>query len=198
MGILDGEGVKKHFGGLDAVANVDFCINQGEIVGLIGPNGAGKTTIFNLISGALVPTSGQIRFNGENITGLKSHQICKRGGARTFQSAKLFADMTVLDNVLLGSLFGTSTGMSVADAKREAREALEFVGLSEKERLLAKDLTIAAQKRLEIARALATKPQLLLLDEVMVGLNSTEVAQAIELINEELGDGHKYIKCLCI
>ncbi len=184
MRILDGEGVKKNFGGLAAVANVDFCINQGEIVGLIGPNGAGKTTIFNLISGALVPTSGQIRFNDKNITGLKPHQICKRGVARTFQSAKLFADMTVLDNVLSGSHFGTSTSMPVADAEREAREALAFVGLSEKEGLPAKDLAIAAQKRLEIARALATKPQVLLLDEVMAGLNPTEVAQAIELIKE--------------
>lgn len=184
MRILDGEGVKKNFGGLAAVANVDFCINQGEIVGLIGPNGAGKTTIFNLISGALVPTSGQIRFNGKNITGLKPHQICKRGVARTFQSAKLFADMTVINNVLLGSLFGKSTSMPVADAEREAREALAFVGLSEKEGLPAKDLGIAAQKRLEIARALATKPRVLLLDEVMAGLNPTEVAQAIELIKE--------------
>ena len=184
MRILDGEGVRKNFGGLAAVAGVDFCINQGEIVGLIGPNGAGKTTIFNLISGALNPSSGQIRFNGESITGLKPHQICKRGVARTFQSAKLFADMTVFDNVLLGSLFGASTSMPVADAKREAMEALEFVGLSEKARLPAKDLGIAAQKRLEIARALATKPQVLLLDEVMAGLNPTEVAQAIELIKE--------------
>jgi branched-chain amino acid transport system ATP-binding protein len=184
MRILDGEGVRKNFGGLAAVAGVDFCINQGEIVGLIGPNGAGKTTIFNLISGALNPSSGQIRFNGESITGLKPHQICKRGVARTFQSAKLFADMTVINNVLLGSLFGKSTSMPVADAEREAREALAFVGLSEKEGLPAKDLGIAAQKRLEIARALATKPQVLLLDEVMAGLNPTEVAQAIELIKE--------------
>ena len=184
MRILDGEGVKKNFGGLAAVANVDFCINQGEIVGLIGPNGAGKTTIFNLISGALVPTSGQIRFNGKNITGLKPHQICKRGVARTFQSAKLFADMTVINNVLVWSLFGKSTSTPVADAEMEAREALAFVGLSEKEGLPAKDLGIAAQKRLEIARALATKPQVLLLDEVMAGLNPTEVTQAIELIKE--------------
>ena len=184
MRILDGEGVKKNFGGLAAVANVDFCINQGEIVGLIGPNGAGKTTIFNLISGALVPTSGQIRFNGKNITGLKPHQICKRGVARTFQSAKLFADMTVIHNVLVWSLFGKSTSIPLADAEMEAREALAFVGLSEKEGLPAKDLGIAAQKRLEIARALATKPQVLLLDEVMAGLNPTEVSQAIELIKE--------------
>ena len=189
MRILDGEGVKKNFGGLAAVAGVDFCINQGEIVGLIGPNGAGKTTIFNLISGALVPTSGQIRFNGENITGLKPHKICKRGVARTFQSAKLFADMTVINNVLVWSLFGKSTSKPVADAEMDAREALAFVGLSEKEGLLAKDLGVAAQKRLEIARALATKPQVLLLDEVMAGLNPTEVTQAIGLIKEILSKG---------
>ena len=184
MRILDGEGVRKNFGGLAAVAGVDFCINQGEIVGLIGPNGAGKTTIFNLISGALNPSSGQIRFNGESITGLKPHQICKRGVARTFQSAKLFADMTVINNVLVWSLFGKSARTPVADAEMEAREALAFVGLSEKEELPAKDLGIAAQKRLEIARALATKPQVLLLDEVMAGLNPTEVTQAIELIKQ--------------
>jgi branched-chain amino acid transport system ATP-binding protein len=184
MGILDGEGVEKNFGGLAAVADVDFCINQGEIVGLIGPNGAGKTTIFNLISGALNPSSGQIRFNGESITGLKPHQICKRGVARTFQSAKLFADMTVINNVLVWSLFGKSARKPVADAEIEAREALAFVGLSEKEELPAKDLGIAAQKRLEIARALATKPQVILLDEVMAGLNPTEVTQAIELIKQ--------------
>ncbi len=184
MRILDGEGVRKNFGGLAAVAGVDFCINQGEIVGLIGPNGAGKTTIFNLISGALIPSSGQIRFNGESITGLKPHQICKRGVARTFQSAKLFADMTVINNVLVWSLFGKSARTAVADAEMEAREALAFVGLSEKEGLPAKDLGIAAQKRLEIARALATKPQVLLLDEVMAGLNPTEVTQAIGLIKE--------------
>jgi branched-chain amino acid transport system ATP-binding protein len=184
MRILDGEGVKKNFGGLAAVAGVDFCINQGEIVGLIGPNGAGKTTIFNLISGALGPTSGQIRFNGEDITGLKPHQICKRGVARTFQSAKLFADMTVINNVLVWSLFGKSTSIPVSEAEKEAREALAFVGLSEQEGLPAKDLGIAAQKRLEIARALATKPQVLLLDEVMAGLNPTEVTQAIDLIKE--------------
>jgi branched-chain amino acid transport system ATP-binding protein len=184
MRILDGEGVRKNFGGLAAVAGVDFCINQGEIVGLIGPNGAGKTTIFNLISGALIPSSGQIRFKGESITGLKPHQICKRGVARTFQSAKLFADMTVINNVLVWSLFGKSARTPVADAEMEAREALAFVGLSEKEELPAKDLGIAAQKRLEIARALATKPQVLLLDEVMAGLNPTEVTQAIELIKQ--------------
>jgi branched-chain amino acid transport system ATP-binding protein len=184
MRILEGEGVEKYFGGLAAVAHVDFSINQGEIIGLIGPNGAGKTTLFNLISGSLVPTSGMIKFKGENITGLKPHQICKRGIARTFQLVNLFGDMTVLENTLLGSLFGTSTSMGGSNAKRESLELMEFVGLSAMEKVLGKELTIANQKRLEVARALATKPELLLLDEVMAGLNPTEIAQATELIRK--------------
>jgi len=182
MPILEGEGVTKYFGGLAAVSHVDFNVGQGEVVGLIGPNGAGKTTLFNLISGALVPKPGVISFKGEKITGLKPHQICRMGVARTFQSVKVFANMPVLENVLLGSLFGTSTGMSPADAAREATELLEFVELSAVRATPAKDLTLANQKRLEVARALATKPELLLLDELMAGLNPTEVAQAMELV----------------
>jgi len=182
MQILEGDGVTKYFGGLAAVSHVDFNVDQGEVVGLIGPNGAGKTTIFNLISGALVPRSGVIRFRGKKITGLKPYQICRMGVARTFQSVKVFANMPVLENVLLGSLFGMSTGMSSADAVREATELLEFMGLSAVRATPAKDLTLANQKRLEVARALATKPELLLLDELMAGLNPTEVAQAIELV----------------
>ena len=182
MRILEGEGVTKNFGGLAAVSHVDFYVDQGEVVGLIGPNGAGKTTLFNLISGALVLKSGVIRFKGEKINGLKPHQICRRGVARTFQSVKIFANMPVLGNVLLGSLFGTPTGMSSADAAREATELLEFVGLSAASAIPAKDLTLANQKRLEVARALATKPEMLLLDEVMAGLNPTETAQAMELV----------------
>ncbi|MBA7465984.1 Lipopolysaccharide export system ATP-binding protein LptB [subsurface metagenome] len=182
MRILEGEGVTKYFGGLAAVSNVDFTVEQGEIVGLIGPNGAGKTTLFNLISAALVPKPGAIRFKGENITGLKPHQICRMGVARTFQSVKVFANMPVLENVLLGSLFGTSTGMSSADAAREATGLLEFVGLSAVSATPAKDLTLVNQKRLEVARALATKPELLLLDELMAGLNPTETAEAMELV----------------
>ncbi|MFB0537201.1 MAG: ATP-binding cassette domain-containing protein, partial [Anaerolineae bacterium] len=118
MPILEGEGVTKHFGGLAAVSRVDFNVDQGEVVGLIGPNGAGKTTLFNLISAALVPKPGVIRFKGEEITGLKPHQICRMGVARTFQSIKVFADMPVLDNVVLGAFFGMSPGMSSADAVR--------------------------------------------------------------------------------
>jgi len=180
--ILEGERVTKYFGGLAAVWNVDFDVNQGEIVGLIGPNGAGKTTLFNLISGALVPKPGAIKFKGENITGSKPHQICRLGVARTFQSVKVFANMPVLENVLLGSLFGILNSMSSADAAREATGLLEFVGLSAVRATPAKDLTLANQKRLEVARALATKPELLLLDELMAGLNPAEVAQAMELV----------------
>lgn len=184
MRILEVTGMKKQFGGLAAVADVEFCIDQGEIVGLIGPNGAGKTTLFNLISGALAPTSGITRFKGQDITGLKPHQICKRGIARTFQLVNLFSAMTVLENVLLGSLFGRSTDINESDVEGGSLALLQFVGLSGMERLIAKELTIANQKRLEVARALATNPELLLLDEVMAGLNPTEVTEAIELIKK--------------
>ena len=184
MPIIEGEKVTKHFGGLAAVADVDFHINQGEIVGLIGPNGAGKTTLFNVISGSLVPTGGVVRFKGQNITRMKPYQICRRGVARTFQSVKVFAHMTVLENVLVGSLFGMSTGTRIPDATVEAIELLEFVELSGKKESLAKDLTFANQKRVEVARALATKPELLLLDEVIAGLNPTEAAQFVELIRK--------------
>jgi branched-chain amino acid transport system ATP-binding protein len=182
MRILEGEKVTKHFGGLAALQNVDFAINQGEVVGLIGPNGAGKTTLFNLISGSLPTTAGEIRYKGKKITGLKPHQICKKGVARTFQSAKLFAGMTVFENALAASLFGTKRAVSVPDAEKEATELLEFVELSAVGAVLAKDLPIGSRKRLEVARALATKPDLLMFDEVMAGLNSTEVAQAMELV----------------
>jgi branched-chain amino acid transport system ATP-binding protein len=182
MPILEGAGVTKHFGGLAAVSNVNFHVDQGEIVGLIGPNGAGKTTLFNLISSALVTKQGTIKFKGENITDLKPHRICRLGLARTFQSVKVFAHLSVFDNVLMGALFGTSTGMSSTDAARGATELLEFVGLSAMSATPAKDLTLAKQKRLEVARALATKPDLLLLDELMAGLNPTEIAQAMELV----------------
>jgi branched-chain amino acid transport system ATP-binding protein len=189
MPVLEAEGVTKYFGGLAAIHDVHFHIDQGQIVGLIGPNGAGKTTLFNLISAALTPKSGTIRFKGKNITGLKPHQICRMGVARTFQSVKIFANMPALENVLLGSFFGSPTLMSSADAAREAAEVLEFVGLSAMGAVRAKDLTLPNQKRLEVARALATKPELLLLDEIMAGLNSTEVAQAMELVTRIRDNG---------
>jgi branched-chain amino acid transport system ATP-binding protein len=180
--ILEGKGVTKYFGGLAAISNVDFEVYRGEIVGLIGPNGAGKTTLFNLISAALALSSGVIRFKGEKISSLKPHQVCRTGVARTFQSVKIFGNIPVFGNVLLGSLFGTSPGMSSADATRGAMESLEFVGLSALRAIPAKDLTLANQKRLEVARALATKPEVLLLDEMIAGLNPAETAQAMELV----------------
>jgi branched-chain amino acid transport system ATP-binding protein len=188
MGILEGQEVTKYFGGLAAVHDVDFDINQGEVVGLIGPNGAGKTTLFNLITGSLPTTAGEIRYKGKTITGLKAHQICKLGIARTFQSVQLFGSMSVLDNVFLGSICGSATRIGTADAKHKAMAFLELVGLSAKKSDLAKNLPIAEQKRLEVARALATEAELLLLDEVMAGLTAPELAVAtglIEIIKNE-------------
>ena len=183
MPILEGEGVTKYFGGLAAVSKVDFAVEHGEIFGLIGPNGAGKTTLFNLISAALVPKPGIIRFKGVNITGKKPHQICRMGIARTFQTVKIFSNIPVLENVRLGALFGASTGMSGADVTKQAVDLLDFVGLSAMSATPAKDLTLANQKRLELARALATKPEILMLDEMMAGLNPTEITQGTELVN---------------
>jgi len=184
MRILEGRDVTKYFGGLAAVSHVDFHVDQGEIVGLIGPNGAGKTTLFNLISAAFPLKSGEIRFKGEKLNGLKPHQICRMGISRTFQQVKIFADMPVFQNVLVGAFFGTPARMSGSDAAREATQALEFVGLSAMSAVPAKDLTLVNQKRVEVARALATKPELLLLDELMAGLNSTEISEAMELVKK--------------
>jgi branched-chain amino acid transport system ATP-binding protein len=182
MKILEGRKVTKNFGGLTAVYDVDFAINQGEIVGLIGPNGAGKTTLFNLISGALPTTAGEIRYKNEKISRLRPSKICQRGIARTFQLIKLFANMTVFENVFLASVFGVSKHANKSNAEKESMELLDFVGLSAVKSTAAKDLTLGNQKRLEVARALATKPELLLLDELMAGLNLTEVTQAMELV----------------
>jgi branched-chain amino acid transport system ATP-binding protein len=182
VSLLEVEGITKNFGGLAAVSHVDLRVDEGEVVGLIGPNGAGKTTLFNLLSGALKPSSGAIRFRGENITGLKPHQICHKGLARTFQSVKVFGGMTASQNVLAGAIFGDRGRMSPKQAGEEAARLLEFVGLSAVAAVPARDLTLANQKRLEVARALATKPNLLLIDELMAGLNPTEVAQAMDLV----------------
>ena len=184
MPILEGQGVTKYFGGLAAVSNVDFHVDQGEIVGLIGPNGAGKTTLFNLISGALPISSGEIRFKGQKFNGLKPHQICKTGVGRTFQETKVFGNMLVSQNVLVGAFFGSPNRVSGADAAKEGAQALEFVGLSAMSAVPVKDLTLVNQKRVEVARALATKPELLLLDELMAGLNPTEISEAMELVTK--------------
>ena len=182
MQILEVKDLRKTFGGLVATDRVDFHIDEGNIVGLIGPNGAGKTTLFNLISGALVPTSGNIIYRGEDITGLKPYQICRRGIARTFQQVKLFSNMTVFENTQVGLTFGNPADLRGTEAGDLALDLLDFVGLGGMEKGPAKDLPVGSQKRLEVARALATGPQLLLLDEVMAGLNPTEVREAIELI----------------
>jgi branched-chain amino acid transport system ATP-binding protein len=182
MVILEGRGVTRYFGGLAAVIDVDFLVEEGEVLGLIGPNGAGKTTLFNLISAALEPRSGSIKFRGKEITGLKPYQICRMGLARTFQTLKVFANMSAFDNVLLGASFGRRDSMAAAEAAKEAKALLEFVGLAEAATLPAKDLTFANQKKLEVARALSTQPELLLLDELMEGLNPTEVSRAMALV----------------
>jgi branched-chain amino acid transport system ATP-binding protein len=183
MRLLEGQGVTKYFGGLVAVSNVDFHVDQGEIMGLIGPNGAGKTTLFNLISAAFPLSSGEIRFKGQKLNGLKPHQICKMGVSRTFQETKVFGNMPVLQNVLVGAFFGAPVRVVGADAAREAAKALELVGLSAMSETPIQDLTLVNQKRVEVARALATKPELLLLDELMAGLNPAEVSEAMELVN---------------
>jgi branched-chain amino acid transport system ATP-binding protein len=184
MPILEGQDVTKYFGGLAAVSHVDFHVEQGEIVGMIGPNGAGKTTLFNLISAALPLSSGEIRFKGQKLNGLKPHQICRMGVSRTFQETKVFANMRVFQNVSVGALFGSPNRVSGADATREASRALEFVGLSAMSATPIKDLTLENQKRVEVARALATKPEVLLLDELMAGLTPTEVSEAMELVRK--------------
>jgi branched-chain amino acid transport system ATP-binding protein len=184
MKILDVQGLKKKFGGLTATANVNFNIEQGEIVGLIGPNGAGKTTLFNLISGAITPDSGVITFKGKNIAGLKPYRICREGIARTFQSVKIFAKMSVFNHILIGYLFGDHKNKASGSSSEEVAKILDFVRLSGMSESRAGDLTLANQKRLEVARALATQPELLLLDEVMAGLNPTEVAETMELVRK--------------
>ena len=184
MRILEGQGVTKYFGGLAAVSDVDFHVDQGEIVGLIGPNGAGKTTLFNLVSAAFPISSGEIRFKGQKISGLKPHRVCKIGIGRTFQETKVFGNMPVIQNVLVGAFFGSPNRISGVDAAGEASQALEFVGLSAMAGHSIQDLTLVNQKRVEVARALATRPELLLLDELMAGLNPSEVSEAMELVTK--------------
>jgi branched-chain amino acid transport system ATP-binding protein len=189
MHLLEGKGVSIHFGGLMAVSNVDFFVDEGEVVGLIGPNGAGKTTLFNLVSAALAPKPGEIRFKDKKITGLKPYQICRLGIARTFQTVKIFGDLPVIENVRVGALFGSSGRLAEKGIAKEVEELLEFMGLSNVANARARDLTLANQKRIEVARALATKPSLLLLDEIMAGLNQTELNEAMDLLNKIRGKG---------
>lgn len=182
MTVLEGKGVNKAFGGRKAVDNVDFDVQAHEILGLIGPNGAGKTTLFNLISGAIRPDSGVITYKGTRISGRNPYVICHMGLGRTFQTAKNFPDLTVYQNVRMGATFGKK-GVSEADAERITDEVLAFVGLQDSADKSMKDITLALQKRVEVARALATGPDLLMLDELMAGLNPTEVGEAMALVS---------------
>jgi branched-chain amino acid transport system ATP-binding protein len=173
-------GLAKRFGGLRAVQDVSFTVRKGETLALIGPNGAGKTTAFNLITGFYRPDAGSVRAFGSDIVGLRPYQVCARGLARTFQVAKPFGAMTVLENVTTGAFLRDREPEA---ARARAREAIEFTGLSARAQTPARDLTTIDQRRLEMARALATQPRLLLLDEVMAGLNPAEVDQAVSLVH---------------
>ena len=179
--LLNLEGLTKRFGGLTAVDDVSLELNQEEILGLIGPNGAGKTTLFNMISGTYLPTEGHIYFKGRDITELPPHRIAGLGIARTFQIAKPFAKLSVVDNVKVGTFLHTR-GAGAAEEK--AREVVDFVGLGPYAARPAQTLTTAGRKRLELARALATQPELLLLDEVMAGLTPTEITGIVNLIRQ--------------
>ena len=177
--LLEVQGLTKRFGGLVANEDVSFSLAAGEILGLIGPNGAGKTTLFNSLAGFFAPTAGTIRFEGEPVAGLPPERIAARGIARTFQIVRIFRSMTVVENVMVGAML---RARAVAAAERIALETLGFAGLADRARVPAAQLTVAEQKRLEVARALATSPKLLLLDEVMAGLTPAEVVGAVDLV----------------
>ena len=175
------DGVSIAFGGVQALANVSLEVREGEIFSLIGPNGAGKTTLFNVISGLLRPNAGDVRFRGESIVGWPSHRVAQAGIARTFQIVRPFGALTVVDNVAVGALAHNRTKER---ARREAREIVEFVGLGAHASKKASTLTLTQRKRLEVARALALRPKLLLLDEVMAGLTPTEMDGMAEFITQ--------------
>jgi branched-chain amino acid transport system ATP-binding protein len=182
MRILTVDQLCKTFGGLKAINNLDFNVDEGEIVGIIGPNGSGKTTVLNLITGFLKPNTGKITFQGEDITGLPRYQINKKGIARTFQLCKPFLDFTALQNVMVGRVYGQDPCANMKDAACESEEILDKVGLLSKSQIMVKDLRVMERKRLELARALATKPDMLLLDELMAGLNLAEADDVCQLI----------------
>ncbi len=179
--LLQVEGLGKSFGGVQAVQNVNFKVRHGEVVGLIGPNGAGKTTLFSMIGGAEKPTSGTITFEGRVISGMRPSKIAKLGVARTFQIVRPLGRLTVLQNVMVGAYCRVT---STSAAREISLNWLEYTGLLHRKDALARSLTIADRKRLEIARALATQPRLLLLDEVMAGLTPTETENAVELLGQ--------------
>jgi len=183
--IMQIEGVGMRFGGLQALSEVTFDVNKGSVVGLIGPNGSGKTTLMNVISGVYKPSAGRVRFGDKTIADVPTHDVCKLGIARTFQIVKPFASLSVRENVAVGSMYGREGNKRSTSASFErAQELLEIVGLARVADRPASDLTIPDRKRLEVAKALALDPEVLLLDEVMAGLNATEVDEAIELLRD--------------
>ena len=188
MTLLTLDRVSKSFGGVAAVKNVSLAVEAGEIVGVMGPNGSGKTTLFNLVSGAIIPDAGEVRFLGERINGLPPHRICRRGLARTFQLVRPFLGLTALENVLVGLGYGRER-VSGTVARNKALELLITVGLGGQSSRPAHTLTVMDRKRLELARALATAPKLLLLDEFMAGLTPAETGQAIDLIRSLCNQG---------
>ncbi|HBE94921.1 MAG TPA: ABC transporter ATP-binding protein [Desulfovibrio sp.] len=181
MALLEVDKISMFFGGLAALSNISYGVEKGEILALIGPNGAGKTTLFNVVNGFYKPSRGEVRFNGRRISGLKPHQICALGVARTFQVVKPLQRMSVLDNVIASAFLRAKTK---AGAERRAMAILEFTGLTEDKDVLSKGLPLGKRKRLEIARALATEPELILLDESFAGLNPAELDVSIEIIKE--------------
>jgi len=189
MAYLKLEGVQKSFGGLMAIRDVSLEVQQGEILGLIGPNGSGKTTLLNLITGFLKPNSGSIEFCSESVAGLPRYKISQKGIARTFQLTKTFLEFTALENVMVGRVYGHQPTHNLKAAANESREVLDRVGLADRANTPAGSLSLMQRKRLELARALATQPQLLLLDELMAGLNHAEIEEAMTLIRQVRDSG---------
>jgi branched-chain amino acid transport system ATP-binding protein len=190
MSMLVVSDLRRDFGGLTAVHDLSFTVEAGEIVGLIGPNGAGKTTTFAMLAGFLPPTSGEVVFQGKKINGLKPHQVCKLGVTRTFQIVQPFPDMTALENTMVGAYVRHP---KTADAKVKAMEVLERVNLTHKSDTLGKNLTLLELKRLEIGKALATEPSLLLLDEVAAGLKDMEVDDILVLVRQLNKEGITFL-----
>jgi len=181
MSLLEIKGVFKRFGGLAALTDVSYSVNQGEILGLIGPNGAGKTTLFNAVNGYYPPTKGEVFFKGQKISHLKPHQVCKLGIGRTFQVVRPLKRMTVLDNVIASAFLRAK---DKDEAEAIATEVLRFTGLNEDRNVLSKGLPLGKRKKLEITRALATRPEMLLLDESFAGLNPSEQNELIHIIRQ--------------
>ncbi len=180
--ILSVTNINKHFGGVAAVSDLSFNVQAGEVIGLMGPNGAGKTTLLNIISGEYKPDTGKITFNERDITGMPPHEVCHMGIARAYQIPQPFTQMTALDNIVVAAIYGQ--GLSKSAAEAYAEEMLDFVGLADRKQLLTKDLLVVTLKRLELARVLATKPALVLLDEVAAGLNEEEIPVFLNLLKK--------------